>query len=269
MAFFSITQFYLIIFLKKFVKVGNTLKKMLWVVFMMSLILCVSVFGLSSFTNYNFLPDTHKKPAEKPDQTVDSIKPGAPDSSHVLVNKQNTLPEDFAPVDLIDPSIPFIFNEKSEKRKMSAEAAGAIERLFTAAKKQGVELLGVSGYRSHESQTALFNHYVEKDGYEKAVTYSAPPRTSEHQTGLAIDVTGGDGKCAAEECFAGTIEAKWLEENAAQFGFIIRYPKGKEAITGYQYEPWHLRYVGTEIAKNITNRGITLEEYYNAIPVNN
>jgi zinc D-Ala-D-Ala carboxypeptidase len=251
------------------VKVGNTLKKMLWVVSMMSLIVCVSLFGLSSFSNYNFLPDTDKKLAEKPDQTVDSIKPSAPDSNPVLVNKQKTLPEDFEPMDLIDPSIPFIFNEKTEKRKMSAEAAGAIETLFAAAKKQGVELLGVSAYRSHETQTALFNHYVEKDGYEKALTYSAPPGTSEHETGLAIDVTGGDGKCAAEECFAGTIEAKWLEENAAQFGFIIRYPKGKEAITGYQYEPWHLRYVGTEIAKNITNRGITLEEYYNAIPVNN
>lgn len=101
----------------------------------MPLIVCVSLFGLSSFSTYNFLPDTDKKPAEKPDQTVDSIKTSAPDSSPVLVNKQNNLPEDFEPVDLIDPSIPFIFNEKSEKRKMSVESAGAIETLFTAAKK--------------------------------------------------------------------------------------------------------------------------------------
>jgi zinc D-Ala-D-Ala carboxypeptidase len=100
-----------------------------------------------------------------------------------------------------------------------------------------VELLGVSAYRSHEAQTAFFNYYVKKDGYEKAITYSAAPGTSGHETGLAIDVTGGDGKCAAEECFAGTKEAQWLEDHAAEYGFIIRYPKGKAPITGYQYEP--------------------------------
>lgn len=113
---------------------------------------------------------------------------------------------------------------------MRAEAAGAIENLFAAAIKQGVELLGVSAYRSHETQTALFNYYVEKGGYEEAITYSAPPGTSEHETGLAIDVTGGDGECAAEDCFAGTKEAQWLEDNAAKYGFIIRYPKGRRPL---------------------------------------
>jgi zinc D-Ala-D-Ala carboxypeptidase len=260
---------------EKIVKVGNTLRSIIGNVLMMSLFACVSLFGLSLSAFYfsqdvvkNQTEKSLKKQKEKSTQTVVSNKPAAPDSIPVLVNKQNKLPENYEPVDLIDPSIPFIFKEKSAKRKMRSEAAGEIEKLFEAAKKQGVDLLGVSAYRSHETQMTLFNYYVEKDGYESAITYSAPPGTSEHETGLAIDITGGDGKCAAEQCFAGTKEAEWLENNAAEYGFIIRYPKGKEEITGYQYEPWHLRYVGKEIAKNITKRGITLEEYYNSIPVN-
>ncbi|ETI68579.1 M15 family metallopeptidase [Neobacillus vireti] len=192
-----------------------------------------------------------------------------PEIIPVLVNKLNKLPDHYKPTDLIYPDIPFTFKEKIEKRKMRAAAAAAIEKLFAGANQEGVKLLGVSAYRSHEVQTSLFNHYVKSDGYEAAKRYSAVPGTSEHETGLAIDVTGGDGKCAAEECFEGTEAASWLENHAAEYGFIIRYPKGRDAITGYQYEPWHLRYVGKAIAQEIMSRGITLEEYNNATPVNN
>lgn len=192
-----------------------------------------------------------------------------PETIPVLVNKQNKLPDTYKPNDLVYPNIPFTFKEKVEKRKMRTSAATTIEELFTGAKQDGVNLLGVSAYRSHAVQTSLFNYYVKQDGYKAAETYSAIPGTSEHETGLAIDVTGANGKCAAEECFKGSEEAIWLQEHAAEYGFIIRYPKGKEAITGYQYEPWHLRYVGKKIAKEITSRGITLEEYYNSTPVNN
>lgn len=191
-----------------------------------------------------------------------------PDSITVLVNKQNKLPDNYTPGDLVDTDIPFIFSQESEKRKMRKEAAAAIEQLFAAAKIQGIRLLGVSAYRSFASQQSVFNNYVDRDGYQKALTYSALPGTSEHETGLAIDVTEGNGQCAASDCFGNSKEADWLQTNAAKFGFIIRYPKGKEAITGYQYEPWHLRYVGKSIAADIMSRGITLEEYYNAVPVN-
>ncbi|CAH2714167.1 Putative carboxypeptidase YodJ [Neobacillus rhizosphaerae] len=192
-----------------------------------------------------------------------------PETVPVLINKLNKLPDDYKPNDLTYPNIPFTFKEKIEKRKMRAIAAAAIEKLFAGAKQDGVNLLGVSAYRSHAVQTSLFNSYVKRDGYEAAKTYSAVPGTSEHETGLAIDVTGEDGKCAAEECFSGTEEAAWLQDHVAEYGFIIRYPKGKDAITGYTYEPWHLRYVGKSIAKEIMSRGITLEEYVNAAPVNN
>jgi D-alanyl-D-alanine carboxypeptidase len=190
-----------------------------------------------------------------------------PESMTVMINKQYKLPDGYKPADLVYPDVPFLFSEKIEKRMMRKTAAGALEQLFAGAKKDGVYLAGVSAYRSEKTQTTLFNNYVKRDGEEKARTYSAVPGHSEHQTGLSIDVSGSDGKCAAESCFGGTKEAEWLAAHAAEYGFIIRYPEGKQAITGYKYEPWHIRYVGTDIAEDIAAKGSTLEEYYDAIPV--
>ncbi|MFS0836979.1 D-alanyl-D-alanine carboxypeptidase family protein [Paenibacillus sp. 1P03SA] len=190
-----------------------------------------------------------------------------PESMTVLVNKQFKLPDTYKPSDLVYPSVNFVFAEKIEKRMMRKEAAGALENMFDAAKKAGTPLAGVSAYRSHSTQTTLFNRYVQKDGEDAAKKYSAVPGHSEHETGLAIDVAGSTGKCAAEDCFGGTPEAKWLEDHAHEYGFIIRYPKGKESVTGYQYEPWHLRYVGIQMAKDIKAKNTTMEEYLNAVPV--
>lgn len=191
----------------------------------------------------------------------------SPESITALVNKQFKLPDQYEPKDLVYPDVAFIFSEKTEKRKMRKEAATALEQMFAGAMKDKIELAGVSAYRSYATQKNLFDSYVKRDGEAKARTYSAVPGHSEHETGLAIDVSGSDGKCAAQDCFAGTPEAKWLASHSAEYGFIIRYPKGKEAITGYQYEPWHIRYVGSKVAKEISSRGITMEEYYNAVPV--
>lgn len=190
-----------------------------------------------------------------------------PDSIGVIVNKQYGLPDDYKPADLVYPEVPFLFKEKLEKRMMRKEAAHALEEMFAGAKLDKVYLAGVSAYRSAKTQRSLFNAYVERDGEDKARTYSAVPGYSEHQTGLAIDLSGRDGKCAAESCFAGTKEANWLALHAPDYGFIIRYPKGKEAVTGYMYEPWHVRYVGEKVARYLTDKGITLEEYYSAVPV--
>ncbi len=212
--------------------------------------------------------DSGKNGAAQPAGKGDALQVVAqPDSITVLVNKQFALPKDYEPKDLVYPDVPFTFKEKIEKRMMRKEAAKALEQLFAGAKKDGVALAGVSAYRSYATQTAVFNNYVKKDGEAKARTYSAYPGTSEHETGLAIDISGSDGKCAAADCFAGTKEAKWLDQHAAEYGFIVRYPKGKESITGYSYEPWHIRYVGTKISKEIADKGITLEEYLNAVPV--
>lgn len=190
-----------------------------------------------------------------------------PEAVTVLVNPYNKLPEDYKPDDLVYPDVKFIFSEKVEKRMLRKEAAEALERLYDSAEGEGIFLAGVSAYRSHETQKKLFDRYVKRDGYEKARTYSALPGTSEHETGLAVDLTSGDGSCAAADCFGETEEAAWLAKHAADFGFIIRYPKGKDDITGYQYEPWHLRYVGESLAGELADSGLTLEEYYNAVPV--
>jgi len=191
-----------------------------------------------------------------------------PNSITVLVNKHFALPPDYTPSDLInDPNIPFIFSGYDEKRLMRKEMAQALEKLFAGAKQDGIYLAGVSAYRSYATQKAVFDGYVHEDGEAKALTYSALPGTSEHETGLAIDVSGSDGKCAAADCFAGSKEANWIAQHASEYGFILRYQKGKESITGYEYEPWHIRYVGTTVSKEIAKRGITLEEYLHAVPV--
>lgn len=189
-----------------------------------------------------------------------------PDSLIVLVNKQHRLPNNFKPSDLVDPNVPFIFSGKSEKRLMRKEAADALEKMFAGAKKDGLELAGVSAYRSESTQRVLFDNYAKKDGEAAARKYSALPGTSEHETGLAIDVSGIKGACAAQDCFGDTKEAAWLAQHATEYGFILRYPKGKEDSTGYQYEPWHLRYVGRNVAAEINKSGLTMEEFYNDVP---
>lgn len=191
-----------------------------------------------------------------------------PDETDVLVNKWYKLPKGYKPSDLVEPDVPYIFEEKAEKRLMREPAARALENMFAGAAKDGIHLAGVSAYRSEKTQKTLFQRYVNKDGLEAARRYSAEPGHSEHQTGLSIDVSGSTGKCAATDCFAGTDEAEWLDKHAPEYGFIIRYPEGKEAVTSYKYEPWHIRYVGTDIAQDIVEQGITLDEYLkDTVPV--
>ncbi|SFA49076.1 D-alanyl-D-alanine carboxypeptidase [Anoxybacillus pushchinoensis] len=189
-----------------------------------------------------------------------------PDNILVLVNKEQQLPSDYKPADLVIPNVPFTFKETNvEKRYMRAEAAKALEAMFTAAKKQQIMLYAVSGYRSYERQQQLFSSEVQRLGEEKAVVAVAMPGRSEHQTGLAIDITSPSVQYAITPAFGDTLEGKWVAEHAHEFGFIIRYPKGKEHITKYQYEPWHLRYVGEKAAKVIYEKQITLEEYFQIV----
>ncbi|TQR36387.1 M15 family metallopeptidase [Brevibacillus brevis] len=180
----------------------------------------------------------------------------------VVVNKQRALPGDYIPPDLVEPNVPFPFDEKVEKRLLRAEAAQALEELFAKAKTEGIELYAVSGYRSYKTQKSLYETYVRTQGAEHAAAYSAVPGKSEHQTGLAMDVSGHDASTRLEESFGETPEGLWLAANCADFGFVIRYLKGKEDTTGYAYEPWHLRYVGKEMAKEIMAGGLTLEDYF-------
>lgn len=176
----------------------------------------------------------------------------------MLVNKSSTLSKNYVPQNLVQPDIVYLNSVEGEEKLLDEEAAISIEKLFYQAKMENIKLYATSGYRSYELQKNLYKDRVKSQGKITAEKYVARPGESEHQTGLAIDITN------EERYFTGdTKEAKWLENNSYKFGFIVRYPKDKEYITGFNYEPWHLRYVGVEIAKQIHEREIVLEEYLN------
>ena len=183
-----------------------------------------------------------------------------------MVNKDFALPGNYEPSDLVQPKVEFSFGDDDvPKRYLRKEAALALEELFSLAETDGIELLAVSGYRSFSRQQGIFNVEKDQKGEELARQAVALPGQSEHQTGLAMDITSRSANLEITEAFGDTVEGNWVRENAHKAGFIIRYPKGKESITGYQYEPWHLRYVGKEQAAIIYKNKLTLEEYFNKV----
>lgn len=193
-----------------------------------------------------------------------------PDNPAVIVNKQRSLPDDYEPSDLVEPNVPFSFDEWDEKRQLRQVAAEALESLFAQAEEDDITLRAVSGYRSYARQNYLFNMYIETQGEEHARRFSAVPGTSEHQTGLTMDVSAPSVGYALDQSFGDTKEGIWLAENAHKHGFIIRYPQEKEDLTGYAYEPWHIRYVGKSIATEVYEQDIILEQYFGeAVPVTN
>lgn len=177
-----------------------------------------------------------------------------PNDLLVLVNKNNKLNDDFIPSDLIELDLKYSNKEKYLKK----DAALAFYKLSEDASKLGYKIIVVSGYRSYTYQEKLFNYYVEEKGMDYALMCSAKPGHSEHQTGLAIDVEGSN---LDYNLFDESNEFKWMINNAYKYGFILRYPKGMEDITGFKYEPWHYRYVGKDVAKEIYEKNITFEEY--------
>ena len=155
----------------------------------------------------------------------------------MIANKTYTLPSNYDPGTMPD-------------------AYNAFVQMRDAAELDGISLFIVSGYRSYDDQDAIYARYAYNDGAEVADTYSSRPGHSDHQTGYTFDLN------SLEQSFADTAEGIWLAGHCAEYGFIIRYPKGKDAYTGYMYEPWHVRYIGVEKAKAITESGLSLEEYY-------
>lgn len=172
---------------------------------------------------------------------------------HLIVNKTYSVPADYQPIDPEEKVTGDRCIQCLEKEVMSA-----FQLMKSDATSVGLNIYIASGYRSYRYQNTLYNNYSAVSGVEGADTYSARPGHSEHQTGLCFDLNSVD------DSFATTNEGRWIQENAYLYGFIIRYPKGKEEITGYQYESWHLRYVGKELAKELYQDGnwLTLEEYY-------
>lgn len=202
-----------------------------------------------------------KPESETPDVDKSDTKADLSLGLLVVVNKKYSLPIDYKPSDLVVPNVSFSYSGVLEQSYMRAPAAKQMEKMFADAKADGVTLNAVSGFRSGSRQTVLYNNYVARDGKAAADQYSARPGHSEHQTGLVFDISApsvGNGLTAE---LGDTKEGKWIANNAAKYGFIVRYDRGFQSRTGYTYEPWHIRYVGVGPATQIKNNGQTLEEY--------
>lgn len=194
------------------------------------------IITVSSVDNPEVTADIKVNVTKEPYKKIQQIDGITYVDGILIANKSYSLPSTYAP-------------------GMDETTLKQFKLLSEAASKDGLNIYLSSGYRSYSYQSQLYNNYVSWYGKQKADTFSARPGHSEHQTGLAIDVN------TIDDSFAGTPEAIWLENHAHEFGFIIRYQKGKEDITGYKYEPWHIRYLGVEKATDVYNSGLSLEEY--------
>ena len=193
----------------------------------------------------NFYEDT-----EKANITLDTT---------LLVNKHYLLDKDYIPDDLVNVSQNYAWGEVGSQ-KVREVAYNAFLDMWNAANEEGYYLMINSSYRSYEDQEIVYNNYKNSSGERFADSIAARPGSSEHQTGLALDIFSKTN--TNKNTFSQTDEAKWLKENAHNFGFILRYPEDKVDITGYSFESWHYRYVGKDIATYIYENDITYEEYY-------
>ena len=191
---------------------------------------------------------------DKDDYTETKVSPYL-NKTTILVNKHIYLPENYIPNNLVKLNTDYANSD----RYLVDIAKESLEKMINDIKKENLTIRVISAYRSYNYQKDLYNNYVKKDGTLKADTYSARPGYSEHQTGLVIDIDNGT---TYYEDFDKTEEYKWMLENSYKYGFILRYPKGKEEITRYNYESWHYRYVGVKIATYLKEHNLTFDEYY-------
>ena len=191
--------------------------------------------------------------------TSNRVRIDDPSSITVVVNKHRPLqPIDYEP-EVVWADVPHGF--APYMRPIVAEGLAAMFAAFTA--ETGEQLLAQSSYRSYDDQVYTYNSCIDNLGYTQAERACARPGHSEHQTGLTIDIAAVGWGCLIQECFGDMLPGQWLAANAWQYGFLVRYPPGAEHITGFAYEPWHLRYTGVEVTTDMHERGITtLEEYY-------
>ena len=200
-------------------------------------------------------------PTPSPSATFDKLAHPLDDPTSIwlVVNKTFPLvPKDWVPTDLTSmPGIP-----EGSDQQMRAEAAGALTTLYQAANAAGAGFRVSTAYRSYSFQKALYDPRARTRGVAVADTTTARPGFSEHQTGLAVDIYTTDA-CHLDQCFGATAAGKYVAEHAWEFGFVIRYPEGKEGVTGYIWEPWHLRYVGKDLSAAMHESGVTtLEEFF-------
>ncbi len=230
--------------------------------------LVIFIVGIVGWRVYEFTRNktpstTNQAGTNQSSQSFDKTQHSTdqPGSIWWIVNKNRPLPSGYVPDDLTHPNIPSR-SSSGDESQVSQKIVPALEGMVNAASADGINLMLVSGYRSYGLQVSVYNQNVRSLGQTEADKVSAHPGTSEHQTGLALDIGTTSRQCEIETCFGQTPEGQWIAANAYKYGFVIRYPEGQEASTGYAYEPWHLRYVGTELAAEIHKTGQTLEEFF-------
>ena len=222
-------------------------------------------FNVDNISRYNKYKESHEEYEYKNIVTyvnikldlpvyTDTVEVKEPDSLLVLVNKYNSLPKNYKPTNLVAMKGYY----EGQDPSLREETKSALEDLQKASKEEiGIRLLPTTAFRDYNFQNTLYTNYKNKDGVEAADTYSARPGYSDHQTGLAVDLKNPE----RSNVRLSDSDYEWLHNNAYKYGFIIRFPKGKEFITGYQFENWHIRYVGKDVAKIIYENDLTLEEY--------
>lgn len=197
-----------------------------------------------------------------PTPTQPELSLDDPASLWVMPNKTRPLPYNYRPASLVTPQTPLRGSPNSESMRVNAVMASDLQTMTRDMRAIGLNIALVSGFRSAQTQEQLYNNYVAQFGRAEADRFSARPGTSEHQTGLAIDVGRVDGAGELDQSFGDTPEGEWIAQNAHLYGFIVRYPQGKEHVVGYMYEPWHLRYVGKNLAHALFSQQLTMEEYF-------
>jgi D-alanyl-D-alanine carboxypeptidase len=183
-----------------------------------------------------------------------------PSSLWAIVNKTHSIPITYVPKSISVPDVPINTAKSNAEMSVRTDIVKPIEKLFAAAKTAGYSLMIGSGYRSAALQEMYFDSLAASVGKTAANQAIAYPGQSEHQTGLAADISTVSQDCYLSNCFASTGDGVWLVNNSYKYGFILRYPSGKESITEYQYEPWHFRYVGVDLATALHQSGLTLDE---------
>ncbi|WP_294208471.1 D-alanyl-D-alanine carboxypeptidase family protein [uncultured Solobacterium sp.] len=221
---------------------------------------CLSVIQSSQDSSAETTPSPSptSTPTPTPEATVEpTVDTTTVSSIQKITNKNHPIDPGYIPADLTKVNV-----NSNGTQYLRSEAATALTNMFEAARKDNINLYLVSGYRSYEQQLELYNTYVATDGKALADQYDAIPGACEHQLGLAVDLSDDNRDHDIDDSFESTAAYQWLLKHSYEYGYILRFPRGKEAITGIAYNPWSFRYIGVEEAKKVYDSGLTLEEYY-------
>ena len=221
---------------------------------------CLSVIQTNQNSSVETTPSPSPTPtpSSTPEPTaVPTIDTTTITSIQKITNKSHPIDSTYVPSDLTAVNV-----SSNGTQYLRSEAASELAKMFTAALKDGVNLYLVSGYRSYAQQLDLYNTYVSTDGKALADTYDAIPGACEHQLGLAVDLSDDNRDHDIDASFEMTAAYQWLMKHSYEYGYILRFPRGKELITSIAYNPWSFRYIGAEEAKKVYDSGLTLEEYY-------